>query len=310
MCSQSNISYVSTLISKSPISDVQRNLWTNTLKKLNMSVFDSKVLSDRAEDYYFSLDGNYSIDDLKKSVNSICREYNIDICLQPNDKYRREKKLVVFDMDSTLIQQEVIDMIAAYADVEDKVSTITSLAMNGKIDFNESLRRRVALLDGIPSTVFESLKKDIALTPGAKELCKALKKTGSILAVCSGGFIPLASWIKGILGLDYAFANQMEFTEDGLFLSGRVQGEIVNAEKKAQLLRHMAENGNIDLKATMAVGDGANDLVMMSAAGYGVAFNAKPIVQEQAPARLNSESLQDILYILGYSLEEQNDLLL
>ncbi|KAK9372273.1 HAD-like domain-containing protein [Lipomyces chichibuensis] len=303
------VNYVATLISKAPILEEQRQAWRDLLAKLQLSISDNKKLSGRAEDFFFDLPESLGLEALKTEVNTVCKEKAIDIALQPNDRYRRGKRLVVFDMDSTLIQQEVIDMIAAYADVEDQVSSITSLAMNGLIDFNESLRRRASLLEGVPSTVFESLKSQICLTPGAHELCKILKKEGCQLAVLSGGFIPLANWIKGILGLDYAFANQLEVSEDGTALTGKVLGDIVNAERKAHLLRHLAEMGNIELAESMAVGDGANDLKMMDTAGYGIAFNAKPIVQEKAPARLNAVSLQDVLYILGYSLDEQNALL-
>ncbi|KAK9463692.1 HAD-like domain-containing protein [Lipomyces oligophaga] len=301
--------YVATLIAKTAISADQRQAWNALLETLQITVTKTSILSDRAEDYYFDLPTSLEFSSLKSFVNSMCLKESIDISLQPDDRHRKGKQLVVFDMDSTLIRQEVIDMIAAYADVEDKVSSITSLAMNGKIDFNESLRRRASLLQGVTANVFELLKPQIQITPGAKELCKVLKSEGYTLAVLSGGFIPLAEWLKEKLSLDYAFANTLEVSEDGTFLTGKVLGEIVNADRKAKLLRHISELESIDLSDSMAVGDGANDLVMMAAAGYGVAFNAKPIVQENAPARLNSSSLQDILYILGYSLDEQTNLL-
>ncbi|KAK9368686.1 HAD-like domain-containing protein [Lipomyces kononenkoae] len=303
------VNYVATIISKTPILEEQRQAVHDVLAKLDLSVSGQKKLSDRSEDFFFDLPESIGLDALRTGVNILCNEKAIDIAVQPNDRFRKGKKLAVFDMDSTLIQQEVIDMIAAYADVEEQVSSITSLAMNGLIDFNESLRRRASLLEGVPSNVFESLKSQIRLTPGAYELCKVLKKDGYKLAVLSGGFIPLANWIKEKLGLDYAFANQLEVSEDGTALTGKVLGDIVNAERKAELLRHISEMGNIELGASMAVGDGANDLKMMHTAGYGIAFNAKPIVQEKAPARLNAASLQDVLYILGYTLDEQNALL-
>ncbi|KAK9469910.1 HAD-like domain-containing protein [Lipomyces arxii] len=302
-------SYVATVIARTELTASHLVAWESVLLKFSIEQSDKKELSSRAYDYVFTLPASVELASLKAEVNSVCVEHNVDICLQPNDRFRKGKRLVVFDMDSTLIQQEVIDMIAAYADVEEQVSTITSLAMNGKIDFNESLRRRVSLLEGVPSTVFESLKSQIRITPGAIELCKALKSEGYTLAVLSGGFIPLANWLKGQLGLDYAYANTLEISEDGTALTGKVLGHIVNAERKAHLLREIAEREIIELHESMAVGDGANDLVMMRTAGYGVAFNAKPIVQERAPSRLNSHSLQDILYILGYSLAEQTALL-
>ncbi|KAK9448452.1 HAD-like domain-containing protein [Limtongia smithiae] len=301
--------YVATIISQTILVEAQRTPWTAALKELGIETARVVSLSDRAEDHYFTLPTEDTFATLKNAANTICVAQRVDICLQKDTVHRKDKRLVVFDMDSTLIQQEVIDMIAAYADVENQVSTITALAMNGEIDFNESLRRRVSLLEGVPATVFESLKPEIRITPGARELCAVLKKQGCTLAVLSGGFIPLANWLKGQLGLDYAFANTLEISEDGTALTGKVLGTIVNAERKAHLLREIAEQESIELRATMAVGDGANDLVMMHAAGYGIAFNAKPIVQQRAPARLNATSLQDILYILGYSHDQQVALL-
>ncbi|KAK9478755.1 HAD-like domain-containing protein [Lipomyces japonicus] len=300
---------VATLLSKNAISSVQRSAWTQVLNSLLISDFKISPLSDRAEDYFFTLPAQVELATLKNQINITSRQHDLDIAVQVNDKFRKGRRLVVFDMDSTLIQQEVIDMIAAYADVEDKVSAITALAMNGEIDFDESLRRRASLLEGVTSSVFEQLKSKILITRGAKQLCNALKKEGYVLAVLSGGFIPLASWLKDQLGLDYAFANSLQLSYDGLFLTGQVEGEIVNAERKAHLLRHIAELEDIELRASVAVGDGANDLVMMHTAGFGIAFNAKPIVQDKAPARLNSSTLQDILYYLGYSLEEQAKLI-
>ncbi|KAL7274007.1 Phosphoserine phosphatase [Rhizina undulata] len=237
------------------------------------------------------------------------QKWNVEVVLQANDVFRRYKRLAVFDMDSTLIQQEVIDEIARFVGVEDKVSAITARAMNGELDFTQSLKERVALLKGVPSTVFESLKSVITFTPGARDLCRVLKRLGFKIAVLSGGFIPLANYVKEELGLDYAYANQLVISEDGTELTGEVTGDIVNAERKAQLLEQIAAGNNIDLKQVIAVGDGANDLPMMRKAGLGVAFNAKPAVQLEAPCKLNSGSLRDILYILGFSKEEQNQLL-
>ncbi|OBA23448.1 phosphoserine phosphatase serb [Metschnikowia bicuspidata var. bicuspidata NRRL YB-4993] len=213
---------------------------------------------------------------------------------------RKNKKLFIFDMDSTLIYQEVIELIAAYADIEDKVAEITERAMNGELDFNDSLRERVLLLKGIDaSTLWDELKDKIKITKGARELCKALKKLGVVMGVCSGGFIPLASYVKEQLGLDYAFANTLGVDEQSK-LDGTTRGYIVNGEKKAELLLEIASNHNIDPKTAVAVGDGANDLKMMSTGGWGVAWNAKPKVQKEAPSCLNSDSLQDILYIMGF----------
>lgn len=180
--------------------------------------------------------------------------------------------------------------------------------MNGELNFNESLERRVGLLKGIPATVFDSLKPDIRFTPGAHELCRALKKLGVKMAVLSGGFLPLATWVKGELGLDYAYANTLEVSEDGTQLTGRTVGRVVNADVKAELLQEIAAKEGVPLEQVVAVGDGSNDLGMMAVAGFGVAFNAKPVVQKRAPGKINDPSLQTILYILGFSEEEQRAL--
>ncbi|KAF3941268.1 hypothetical protein ABW19_dt0200095 [Dactylella cylindrospora] len=251
--------------------------------------------------------------ELKKSKELREFEYrfNADVGIQRDTVWRKQKRLVVFDMDSTLIQQEVIDEIAAFIGVKEQVAEITERAMRGELDFSASLRSRCALLKGVPSTVFEDLKSNgtITFTPGADTLCLSLKRLGCKLAVLSGGFQPLAEWVKSTLNLDYAFANTLGVSEDGKTLNGEVIGEIVNAERKAKLLKEIAEKEGVDLRQVVAVGDGANDLVMMAEAGFGVAFNAKPKVQLEAPSHINTATLQDILYLFGYTAEEQDQLL-
>jgi phosphoserine phosphatase len=242
-------------------------------------------------------------------VSRFEREWNVEAVFQHNSVYRRHKRLAVFDMDSTLIAQEVIDEIARELGVEDQVSAITAAAMNGELDFEASLRKRCALLKGVPSTVWETLKPRITLNCQSGELVKALKKLGFKTAVLSGGFSPLAGWMAGQLGLDYFFANNLVVSEDGQTLTGELTGEIVHAEKKRQHVLEIAAKEGVLLDQVLVVGDGANDLPMMSIAGLGVAFNAKARVQMDAPARLNSQSLLDILYLLGITKEEQEILL-
>ncbi|KAL6681246.1 Phosphoserine phosphatase [Candidozyma auris] len=217
--------------------------------------------------------------------------------------FQKKKKLFIFDMDSTLIYQEVIELIAAYAQIEDKVAEITERAMNGEIDFTESLRERVLLLKGIDATtLWDELKLKLRITNGARELCKALKSLGIVMGVCSGGFLPLASFVKEQLGLDYAYANNLGVDKTNK-LDGTTFGPIVNGEMKAQLLLEIAQKHGIDPQTAVAVGDGANDLKMMSVAGFGIAWNAKPKVQLEAPCCLNTNSLKDILYIMGFNDE-------
>ncbi|KAF2493319.1 phosphoserine phosphatase serb [Lophium mytilinum] len=242
-------------------------------------------------------------------VSRFEREWNVEAVFQYNSVYRRHKRLAVFDMDSTLIAQEVIDEIARELGVEDQVSAITAAAMNGELDFEASLRKRCALLKGVPSTVWETLKPRITLNCRSGELVRALKRLGYKTVVLSGGFTPMTGWLAGSLGLDYFYANNLVVSEDGKTLTGELTGEIVHAEKKRQHVLDIAMKEGVLLDQVLVVGDGANDLPMMSVAGLGVAFNAKARVQMEAPARLNSQSLLDILYLLGISKEEQEVLL-
>lgn len=215
--------------------------------------------------------------------------------------------LVVFDMDSTLIQQEVIDVIASYAGLESEVSKITEAAMRGELDFNASLEQRVALLKGIDASVFEDLKHKVTFTPGVRELTKGLKRLGVKMAVLSGGFVPLARWVQNELGLDYMYANNLQVSDDEK-LTGKTYGRIINGQAKAEILAEIAAKEHVDLSNVIAVGDGSNDLPMMGVAGFGIAFNAKPIVQQKAPSRINTGCLKDVLYILGYTDHEQSEL--
>lgn len=251
-----------------------------------------------------------SLDELRKheSVWRFEQEWNTEVVIQRDDLWRRYKRLAVFDMDSTLIQQEVVDEIAKVAGFEKQVSAITARAMNGELDFTESLRARVALLKGTPADVFERIKPNITLTRGARELCRALKRLGYKLALLSGGFIPLAKWLQKELGLDYVFANTLSVSEDGIQLTGELSGPIVDPKRKAALLEEIASTEGVPLRQVFAVGDGANDLLMLNKAGLGVAFNAKPIVQLKSTAHLNTGNLQDILFILGLTKEEQQAL--
>ncbi|KIX04718.1 phosphoserine phosphatase SerB [Rhinocladiella mackenziei CBS 650.93] len=247
-----------------------------------------------------------------ESIYRFEREWNCEIVLQPSNVYRRHKRLCVFDMDSTLIQHEVIDEVAAYVGVKKEVAAITERAMNGELDFAASLKARVALLKGVPSDVFDQLKPKIVITPGAKELCKCLKRLGFTLAVLSGGFQPLADWLAGELGLDYAFANHLVADPETQTLTGELEPSypIVDSQFKRNRLISLAAEKNIPLAQTIAVGDGANDIPMLKTAGLGVAWKAKSKVQMEAPARLNiGDSMLDLVYLLGLTREEIDELL-
>lgn len=251
-----------------------------------------------------------SLADLRKHelIYRFEREWNVDVALQRDLLWRRHPRLVVFDMDSTLITQEVIDLLAAKlggadgGDLAARVADITHRAMLGELPFDGAFRERVALLKGLPESVFTELRPALDVTRGARPLLRALRRLGVRTAVLSGGFQPLTSWLAGELGIDHAHANDVVI--DGGRLTGEVRGTIVGRERKAELLLDIAAREGIDPSQVVAVGDGANDLAMMAAAGLGVAWNAKPRVQMEADARLNGDSLLDLLYLFGFTSEE------
>ena len=245
---------------------------------------------------------------LNEGIVYIEKTEDVEFVFQPLEVYLAHKTpgLAVFDMDSTLIQQEVIDELARSVGRYEQVAAVTEAAMRGELDFEESLRARVAQLKGVSTDIWEHLKnRVITFTPGARELIAVLKHFGWKTAVLSGGFTPLANWVKDTLGLDYAFANQLATDESGSQLSGEVlpNTPIVGATLKRDLLLKLAAENDIPISHTLAVGDGSNDLLMMKAAGFGVAFNAKARVQAEAPARLNSTSLLDVAYVLGFTAD-------
>ncbi len=235
--------------------------------------------------------------DMRGKFMEISQKDGIDISFHVDNIYRRNRKLVVFDMDSTLIQAEVIVELAKLAGVGDQVNQITEAAMRGEIDFKESFRQRVALLKGLEEEKLLHLTKQLPLTDGADLVVKTLKGLGYKIGILSGGFRFVGEYLKNKLGIDYVFANELDI-KDGV-VTGRVVGEIVDGQRKAELLRKLAEQENIALEQTIAVGDGANDLPMISIAGLGVAFNAKPVVREKAANAISSVGLDGLLYLIG-----------
>lgn len=229
----------------------------------------------------------------------IAGELDVDIAFQEDNFYRRNRRLVAFDMDSTLIEAEVIVELAKAAGVGQQVEEITESAMRGELDFNESFAARMALLKGLDESVLEGIAERLVLSEGAEKLVAFVKKMGYKTAILSGGFDYFGRYLQRKLGIDYVYANQLDI-KDGK-VTGEVVGTVVNGERKAELLREIAKQEGISLQQVIAVGDGANDLPMLSIAGLGIAFRAKPLVKQSAEHSISTFGLDGILYLLGYS---------
>jgi phosphoserine phosphatase len=251
----------------------------------------------------FSLRGQVNdLTALRREFMELANEISVDIAYQENNVYRRNRRLVAFDMDSTLIQAEVIDELAKCAGVGDQVAKITERAMRGEINYKEGFRQRVAFLKGLPESVLGEVAATLKITNGTERLMSTLKRLGYKTVILSGGFTYFGRALQRRFGFDYVFSNDLEI-ENGL-VTGNVVGEIVDGERKASLLASIAQHEGFSLEQTIAVGDGANDLPMLSIAGLGIAFNAKPIVKESAKQSLNILGLDSILYLMGLSESE------
>ena len=236
---------------------------------------------------------------LQHELMKISSEFDMDFSFQRDDMFRRMRRLICFDMDSTLIQTECIDELAIRAGVGDQVKAITESAMRGEIDFKESFTRRVALLKGLDVSVMKDIAEHLPITEGADRLMEVLKRCGYKIAILSGGFTYFGEYLQRRWGIDYVYANELEIDEEGK-LTGRYVGEIVDGHRKAELLKLIAQVEKVNMAQTIAVGDGANDLPMIAASGLGIAFHAKPRVVATAKQSINTIGLDGVLYFLGF----------
>jgi phosphoserine phosphatase len=239
---------------------------------------------------------------LRRDLAEHAAAHRVDVAVSPAGLARRGRRLVVMDVDSTLIQDEVIELLAEHAGRAEQVAAVTDRAMRGELDFTASLHERVAALAGLPETVFQEVLASVRLTPGARTLCRTLRRLGYTLAVVSGGFLEVVEPLAASLGIRHAHANRLEVVDGRL--TGRVRGPVVDRAAKATALRRFAEDEGLPLSRTVAIGDGANDLDMLATAGLGVAFNAKPVVRRQADTTVNVPYLDTVLYLLGIPRDE------
>lgn len=238
------------------------------------------------------------VSSLRAKFAELASKLDVDIAFQEDNMFRRTRRLVCFDMDSTLIEAEVIDELAKAAGVGAEVSEITEAAMRGELDFKQSFAKRMSLLKGLDESVLEGIAKSLPITEGAETLISTLKKLGYKTAILSGGFNYFGQYLKQRLGIDYVFANELDIVDGKV--TGEVKGEIVDGQRKAELLRELAAKEMISLKQVVAVGDGANDLPMLSIAGLGIAFRAKPLVRAEAKQAISNLGLDAILYLMGF----------
>ncbi|MCG8312258.1 MAG: phosphoserine phosphatase SerB [Pseudomonadales bacterium] len=280
----------------------------DNLNRLSGRISLAESVQDQKACVEFSVRGEpKDIASMRAQFLEVANNLGVDIAFQKDNAYRRNRRLVAFDMDSTLIEAEVIDELAKRAGVGEQVAAITESAMRGEIDFTESFKRRVALLKGLDESVLEDIAANLPITEGAERLISALRALGYKTAILSGGFTYFGHFLKDKLGIDYVHANELAI-ENGK-VTGEVVGRVVDGKRKAELLRDIAAIERLNLEQVIAVGDGANDLPMLGIAGLGIAFRAKPVVKENAEQAISNLGLDGILYLLGVRDRDSEELL-
>ena len=273
---------------------------TNILKKNGINIYRIDNLSG---EIFHSLEiivvfpSNTFLEQVKNQLFIVSKKYSVDVALIEDNIYRRHKRLIVFDMDSTLIQGEVIDEMARSMGVQQEVSEMTNKAMNAELDYTESLKKRVSLLKGLTMEQMKTIANNLVYSPGVKELISTVRDLGYKIALVSGGFTFFAHHLQKALGIDYIYANELEIVDDKL--TGRVCGDIINAQRKADIVEEIALKEKISLKQIVAVGDGANDILMLSKAGLGIAYHAKEVVRKHTSHSMSYTTMNSILYFLG-----------
>ncbi|MBQ6199470.1 MAG: phosphoserine phosphatase SerB [Bacteroidales bacterium] len=303
--------YILTIIGRS-LSAAQIQAATDVISRHGLNIDAIKRLTGRMSIMHpernvracveFSLRGFLSADDKKsmqQDLMAMSADAGIDFSFQKDDMYRRMRRLICFDMDSTLIQAECIDELARRHGVYEQVAAITESAMRGEIDFKESFTRRVALLKGLDISVMQDIAENLPITEGTDRLMSVLKTCGYKIAILSGGFTFFGEYLQKKYGIDYVYANELEVDEDGK-LTGRYVGDVVDGRRKADLLKLIAQTEKVNLAQTIAVGDGANDLPMINEAGLGIAFHAKPRVKQSARQSISTIGLDGVLYFIGF----------
>ena len=286
---------------------INQKLNIDTIKRLTGRIPLDETKSNIRACVEFSLRGTpLNPTQMQKELMALSHNLGVDYSLQEDSMYRRMRRLICFDMDSTLIQTEVIDELAMRAGVGDQVKAITASAMRGEIDFKQSFKKRVSLLKGLDESVMIEIAENLPITEGVDRLMYVLKKHGYKVAILSGGFTYFGKYLQKKYDIDYVYANQLEIKEGKL--TGHYLGEIVDGQRKVELLHEIAAKEKVDIAQTIAVGDGANDLPMLNEAGLGIAFHAKPKVKENAEQSINTIGLDGVLYFLGFKDSHLEDL--